>query len=243
MNRAFVVTLVAGASMLFSAGCATKNYARQQMSPVVSKVNDLDAMTAKNSHDIRDTDTRAQAGIQDANTKAAAADQKAQVASQQADQAQTLASNAANRVNSLADQVSNLDNYKTVAEANIHFAFGKADLSRRSKEALDELAQNVPNTKGFIISLEGGTDSVGSPEYNYELSNRRAEAVVQYLAQKHDVPAHKIYVIGLGKDKMVASNASARGRAQNRRVEVRLMTNVVGTPDSNTTAQAQPISR
>jgi outer membrane protein OmpA-like peptidoglycan-associated protein len=77
------------------------------------------------------------------------------------------------------------------------------------------------------VVVEGGTDSVGNATYNYGLSERRAEAVVQYLSEK-SIPPHKIYIVGLGKDKTVASNQSASGRAQNRRVEVRLMTNVLG---------------
>jgi outer membrane protein OmpA-like peptidoglycan-associated protein len=69
---------------------------------------------------------------------------------------------------------------------------------------------------------------VGSADYNYDLSQRRANAVIQYLASKYSVPAHKIYVIGLGKDKPVETNKTSTGRADNRRVDVRLMTNTLG---------------
>ena len=97
-----------------------------------------------------------------------------------------------------------------------------------------------------LAALEGSTDSVGSAEYNYDLSQRRADAVIQYLAAKYNVPAHKIYVIGLGKDKPVETNKTSQGRADNRRVDVRLMTNTVGdstqpaTP--TTTGQMNPSS-
>jgi outer membrane protein OmpA-like peptidoglycan-associated protein len=70
----------------------------------------------------------------------------------------------------------------------------------------------VPNTKGYIITVEGGTDAVGPADYNYGLSERRASSVIQYLGSKYNIPAHKIYVIGLGKDKTVASNETADGR-------------------------------
>ena len=79
----------------------------------------------------------------------------------------------------------------------------------------------------------------GSAEYNYDLSQRRANAVIQYLASKYNVPAHKIYVIGLGKDKPVETNKTAAGRADNRRVDVRLMTNTVG---GSTPASGNPSS-
>src|SRR5438270_6424409 len=231
MSR-IAITVIAAASMMAGVGCATKNNVRAQMTPVVNKINELDDITAKNTNDIKGIDSRTQAGLNDVNTKSAAADQKAQSAGQKANEAQQLASNAANRAESLANTVINLDNYKPVSEASVHFGFDKAELTKRAKAALDEFGAQIPNAKGYIVELIGGTDSVGNKDYNYELSQRRAAAVVQYLAQKYDVPAHKIYVVGLGKDKAVSDNASAKGRAQNRRVDLRLMSNVQGGPES-----------
>lgn len=219
---------VAGAlslSMVFSVGCASKNYVRNQTTPLINKTNELDDLTAKNTRDIRDADTRAQKGIQDVQAKAADADQKALAAGKSADEAQGLANQATTRVGSLTNTVANLDNYKPVVETTVHFGFDKANLSPKAKEALDELGQDLPNAKHYIIVVDGNTDSTGAADYNYQLSQRRASAVIQYLAGKHNVPAHKIYVIGLGKDKPVASNGSTNGRAKNRRVDVRLMTN------------------
>jgi OmpA-OmpF porin, OOP family len=172
------------------------------------------------------------------NEKTAAADQKAVAAGQSADQAQQIASAASTKVETLTNTVANLDNYRPVADTSVHFAFDKADLTKKAKQALDQLANDIPNTKGYLVEIEGGTDSVGSSDYNYRLSERRAQAVIQYLAQNYNVPAHKIYVIGLGKDKSVTPNNSAQGRARNRRVDVRLMTNVQG--DQPTAAQNQP---
>jgi outer membrane protein OmpA-like peptidoglycan-associated protein len=116
----------------------------------------------------------------------------------------------------------------------VKFGFNKDNLTPKAQEALDQLAASITSTKGYIIALEGGTDSVGAADYNYDLSQRRANSVIQYLATKYNVPAHKIYVIGLGKDKPVESNKTSTGRADNRRVDVRLMTNTVG--DSTTPA-------
>ena len=76
--------------------------------------------------------------------------------------------------------------------------------------------------------MEGATDSVGGSDYNYDLSQRRANSVIQYLASEKQIPAHKIYLIGLGKDKPVESNKTAEGRKKNRRVDVNLMTNSTG---------------
>jgi len=243
MNRASLVIMLA-ASMVATVGCASKNYVRQQTTPIINKTNELDDLTAQNTKSIKDVDARAQSGIQQVTTAAAAADEKAQAAGQQAALAQTSADNAVQRVGVLSDAVANLDNYRTVSESAVHFGFDKDFLTKDAKDELDKLATAVPNTKGYIITVEGGTDAVGPADYNYGLSERRASAVIQYLGSKYDIPAHKIYVIGLGKDKPVDDNKTREGRAANRRVNVRLMTNTTGenpqAPAAAPSATANP---
>ncbi len=235
MNRTSL-TIFLAVSMAASVACTSKNYVKQQTTPLINKTNELDDLTAKNSKDIKDVDARAQAGIQAVNVKTADVEQKAQAAEQSATSAQQMADAANNRVGVLTDTVANLDNYRPVAETSVKFGFNKDNLTPKAKEALDQLAGTISSTKGYIIALEGSTDSVGSADYNYGLSQRRADSVIQYLASKYNVPAHKIYVIGLGKDKPVESNKTKEGRAGNRRVDVRLMTNTVG----DTTAPTAP---
>jgi OmpA-OmpF porin, OOP family len=242
MNRVPVVAVLMLGTMAITTGCATKNHVAKETQPMINKVNELDDLTAKTTRDIRDTDQRAQQGIMGVNAKSAEADKKAGDAATRADEAQQLASKASTGVDALTNKVVNLDNYRPVAETAVHFGFDKADLTKKAKEALDQLASEVPNTKGYIVQVEGGTDSVGGKDYNYQLSERRAQVVIQYLAQKHNIPAHKIYVIGLGKDKPVESNKTQAGRADNRRVDVRLMTNTVGAGNQTapTTGQNNP---
>ena len=244
MNRTSLVICLA-ASMAATVGCASKNYVKQQTTPLINKTNELDDLTAKNTRDIKDVDARAQAGIQAVNTKTAEVEQKTQTASQNATQAQQTADAANGRVSVLTNTVANLDNYHAVAETSVKFGFNRDNLTPKAQEALDQLASSIASTKGYIIALEGGTDSVGPADYNYDLSQRRANSVIQYLATKYNVPAHKIYVIGLGKDKPVESNKTREGRADNRRVDVRLMTNTVGDTTPATpaaTGQANPSS-
>ncbi len=245
MNRSSLVIFLA-VSMAATVGCTSKNYVKQQTTPLINKTNELDDMTAKNSKDIKDVDARSQAGIQAVNAKTADVEQKAQAANQSASSAQQMADTANSRVGVLTNTVANLDNYRPVAETSVKFGFNKDNLTPKSMEALDQLAGSIAGTKGYIIALEGGTDSVGSADYNYDLSQRRANSVIQYLASKYNVPAHKIYVIGLGKDKPVETNKTKEGRADNRRVDVRLMTNTVGdtTPSTTptTTGQNNPSS-
>ncbi|MFZ0958565.1 MAG: OmpA family protein [Candidatus Sulfotelmatobacter sp.] len=237
------LTIILAASMLATVGCASKNYVKEQTTPLINKTNELDDLTAKNTKDIKDVDARAQAGIAAVNAKTADVEQKAQTADQTAVSAQQVADAANARVGVLTDTVANLDNYHAVAETSVKFGFNRDNLTPKAKEALDELAGNLATTKGYILALEGGTDSVGSADYNYDLSQRRANSVIQYLASKYNVPAHKIYVIGLGKDKPVEDNKTKAGRADNRRVDVRLMTNSTGdTTKPATTAGTNPSS-
>jgi outer membrane protein OmpA-like peptidoglycan-associated protein len=242
-RTSFVICLAA--AMFATVGCASKTYVKQQTTPLINKTNELDDMTAKNTHDIKDVDARAQAGIAQVNAKTDAVEQKTQAADQTASSAQLMADAANTRVGALTNTVANLDNYHAVAETSVKFGFNKDVLTPKAKESLDQLAGSIASTKGYIIALEGSTDSVGSADYNYDLSQRRANSVIQYLASKYSVPAHKIYVIGLGKDKPVDSNKTATGRADNRRVDVRLMTNAGGDQPISaptTTGQNNPSS-
>jgi OOP family OmpA-OmpF porin len=224
MKHTSLILVLAG-SMAATVGCSSKNYVKQQTAPLINKTNELDDLTAKNTKDIKDVDARAQAGIQAVQAKAAEVDQKAQGAATTAASAQQTADAANTGVASLSDRVANLDNYKPVKEASVKFGFNKDALTKDAMASLDELGGSISATKGYIITLEGATDSIGDSEYNYQLSQRRANSVIQYLASKYSVPAHKIYVIGLGKDKPLNANKTSKDRAENRRVDVKIMTN------------------
>src|SRR5579871_4449663 len=108
MNRTSLIICLA-ASMVATVGCASKNYVKQQTTPLINKTNELDDLTAKNSKDIKDVDARAQAGIQAVNAKTAEVEQKATTAGQTASSAQQLADAANNRVGLLTNTVANLD--------------------------------------------------------------------------------------------------------------------------------------
>jgi len=239
MNRFTALAVLVAGTLPFTVGCATKNYVRNQTTPIINNVNELDDETAKNTRDIKDVDTRAQQGIAQVNEKSAAADQKALAAGQVADQANQNATQASNRITSLAGTVENLDNYKSVNESTVLFGFDKSQLTRKDRQTLDDFAAQLQNQKHYIVQVEGYTDSTGPADYNYQLSQRRADAVIQYLASKYNVPTYKIFLIGLGKDNPVATNTSASGRAKNRRVDVRLMANSLtesaqsSSPNSN----------
>ena len=207
-------------------GCATKNWVKTQTAPIVDHTGRLEDQTAANGRAIRDTDDRAQAGIKQAQGTADTATQNAQVAQKAAGDAEVAANDAVHRADSLDSVVKGLDNYKTMGDVTVTFGFDKAVLTEDDREQLDEFAAKLGSAKSYILEVTGGTDSTGPAQYNYDLSQRRADAVVQYLASKYNIPAHRFYLIGIGKDNAVASNNTAEGRKQNRRVQVQLLTNM-----------------
>lgn len=226
---AYAVGAAAAAFILIgTTGCSSKKYVRSQTEPVIQQTNELDQATAKTQSDIRDTDTRAQQGIQQSQNLANQAQQNAQNAQQAANGAQQSAQEAVNRADTLQGVIANLDQYHQVADVQVHFGFNKTYLTQKDRANLDQFAAQLDTTKSYILEVTGGTDSVGSKDYNYGLSDRRAMAVVQYLASKYNIPPHKFYLVGLGKDQEVATNQTAAGRADNRRVEVQLLSNMSG---------------
>jgi len=209
-------------------GCATKNYVRTQTAPVIQHTGQLDSETAENNRQIKDVNERAQAGIQQAQSAADTANQNAQSAQKAATDADTAANDVAQRADSLDAVVKGLDNYKQVADVSVNFGFDKSVLTEDDRSQLDSFAGQLSSAKNYILEVTGGTDSTGPAQYNYELSNRRADAVVQYLVSKYNIPAHRFYLIGIGKDQEVAPNNTAAGRKKNRRVEVQLLSNMTG---------------
>jgi outer membrane protein OmpA-like peptidoglycan-associated protein len=229
-------------------GCSTKNYVRTQTGPLIEHTDQLDQKSAENNRAIHDVDDRAQAGIGKAQTTADAANVNATNASQAANSADTAANDVAHRADSLESVVKGLDNYKEVTKASVTFGFDKAVLTSDDKAELDQFAGQLGSAKSYILEVTGGTDSVGPAQYNYELSQRRADAVVQYLAAKYNIQAHRFYLIGIGKDQYVADNSTPEGRKENRRVQVRLLSNMSSNSATNgqlpaQTGQANPPSQ
>ncbi len=230
MNYRFGLWMASAALAVMGAtGCATKNWVKSQTAPIVDHTGQLEDKTAANGRAIRDTDDRAQAGIKQAQAAADNATQNAQGATKAAGDAETAANDAVHRADSLDSVVKGLDNYKTMANATVNFGFDKAMLTKDDKDQLDSFAGQLSSAKSYILEVTGGTDSTGPAQYNYDLSQRRADAVVQYLAAKYNIPAHRFYLIGIGKDDAVADNSTADGRKQNRRVQIQLLSNTSGS--------------
>ena len=142
---------------------------------------------------------------------------------------------AYNRVDSLSGVVAGLDQYKQVSDTSVTFGFDKSALNASDRRQLDTLAASLQSSRHYIVQLTGGTDSVGSAQYNYELSQKRADTVANYLQAKYGIAPHKFYLVGIGKDSAVATNRTATGRSKNRRVDVQVLSNM---QDENATTAA-----
>jgi OmpA-OmpF porin, OOP family len=233
--RAFATTCILTGALL-AGGCATKKYVRNTTAPVQAKVDQVGEQTNRNSQGIEDTKTQvkqvdehAQSGIAAAQERASAADThagEAMTRANAAQQAASQASQAADRANqdigSLRSVVANIDDYKLQASTTVPFHFNKYTLDTQAKQDLDKLAGDVKTNKRFFIAVEGYTDRVGDKQYNEMLSGKRANAVVQYLVAKHDIPIYRIHMIGLGGQKPLAEERGRAARAKNRRVEVKV---------------------
>jgi OOP family OmpA-OmpF porin len=163
--------------------------------------------------------------------------------------AQETADAAVAGVNATNERISSLDDYVVQDVTAINFRNNSAVLSAESKQQLDDLANKAMNAKGYVIEITGYTDSTGSIQKNRALSQRRADAVVRYLAENHRIPLRRIVTpFGYGEAQAVADNRTREGRAQNRRVEVKILVSrglvqpgpSMTTPNSSTSSTENP---
>ena len=187
---------------------ARKKYVQRQLEPIRGRVSELDELTASNSKAIRDVDSRAQEGIRLASAKADQADLHAAEAGSRAQQANLVATQASTRLNTVEQVVGNLDSYHPVTEAEIRLKPGQVALTRKAKDALDEVAKSVEGQKGYIIEVQGF--SSGKGQAAIQNSQHMAQSVVRYLVLNHEIPVYRIYLLGLGN---TPRPATAGGRA------------------------------
>jgi len=238
---------------ILSGGCATKKYVRNTTAPVQAKVDQVGEQANRNAaateearKEIKQVDERAESGISAAKERAMTADNHAGEAMNKANEAATAAADARSRADqatseiaSIRNIVSNIDDYKPVAETTVTFGFNKDKLTPEAQQALDKVATDKGNLKRYVIAVEGFTDKVGTPDYNNALSQRRANAVVNYLVTKYDIPLYRIYMVGLGSQKPADEGKTREARSKNRRVEIKIYS-ADQTVASNTAPAANP---
>ena len=175
---------------------------------------------------------------QTADTRVAPVEANMERISGQMDELYAVAAEARAEAANANERISSLDDYDQQETVAVTFKVNSAVLSPEAKQQLDDFAAKVQPAKNYMIEVSGHTDSTGGDAKNFHLSQQRAEAVVQYLAVTHKLPLRRfITPMGYGKTEAVAENNTAAGRAQNRRVEVKMLTNR-GLSQQRTTAPA-----
>ena len=200
--------------------CATKKFVRGEVTQVNDKVDTLSKSVEENQERTRSNEGR----IGEVDQRAAAAAQSAEKANGRAEEAYSAANTAGERAAAIEKASKRLVYEVVLNEEKGNFKFGKAVMPDDAKAELDTLVQQLKNEpNGGYIEIEGHTDNAGSKELNYKLGLERAENVKRYLYEQHQVPLHKINVISYGEDKPVAPNKTRDGRAQNRRVVIKVL--------------------
>lgn len=160
----------------------------------------------------------------------------------QIDELYAVAAEARAEANNANERITALDDYDVQETVAVNFRTNSAVLSPQAKQQLDTLAEKTVNAKAYMIEVAGFTDSTGGEAKNFRLSRERADAVVQYLAVTHKIPLRRfITPMGYGKTSAVADNTTTAGRAQNRRVEVKMLLNRGMTqPRTTSSTTSQP---
>jgi outer membrane protein OmpA-like peptidoglycan-associated protein len=221
MKKLVLVVPVLALALSGTTACATKKFVRTNVGEVNDKVDTLSKSVEENQERTKANEAR----IGEVDQRVAQADQKAVQAGSRANEAFTAAEAVNTRADAL-DKASKRLVYEVVlSEDKGNFKFGKALMPDEAKAELDTLVQQLKaEPKGAYIEIEGHTDSAGSPQGNFRLGLERAENVKRYLYEQHQVPLHRINVISYGEDKPIAPNKTRDGRAQNRRVVIKVLT-------------------
>jgi peptidoglycan-associated lipoprotein len=219
--RQFILAIPIAALVLGgSTACATKKFVRTSVGEVNDKADSIGKAVEETQERTRQNEGRI-----------AAVDQKADQAAQSAHQANNAAGEARNAADVAASKADAVDKaskrlvYEVVlSEDQGNFKFGKTALPDEAKAKLDDMiAQIKADPKGAYFEIEGHTDSVGGKKVNERIGLERAEAVKRYLYEQHQIPLHKMNVISYGEEKPIAPNKTKAGRAQNRRVVIKVL--------------------
>jgi outer membrane protein OmpA-like peptidoglycan-associated protein len=225
-------------------GClATRKHVKSVSDPLDRRIGGLEAK----SREVDTTLATHEKGITAADERAKGADQHAAAASQEAKAAQeriaqvdkdakeqnAVVARSANEAKSTADRgvakateveqrLGSLDNYQVAGTQSVLFGFSKSNLTPDATKQLDEVVAEAKKHTRYVIEVQGFTDKTGSADTNLVLSRQRADEVVRYLTQQHQIPLYRIYQLGAGAAVPVADDKTREGRKQNRRVEVKV---------------------
>ena len=227
LRKFFVAVPIAALAIGGSAACATKKFVRTSVGEVNDKVDSMGRSLEETQERTRQNEGR----ISEVDQKAQAAGQAAQQANTAAAAANSAAAAAHSAANEVGTKFDTFDKssrrlvYEVVlSEDSGNFKFGKTALPDEAKQKIDEMvAQLKQDPKNVFIEIEGHTDNIGDRILNQKIGLERAEAVERYLYEQYQIPLHKMNVISYGQEKPIAPNKTRAGRAQNRRVVIKVL--------------------
>jgi peptidoglycan-associated lipoprotein len=225
--RKALVLISALALGLAGSACASKGFVKNQVGQVSGKVDSLgqsleqtQEMTKANEAKINDVDQKTQAAQASANT----AQQAASAADQKAVAANDAATTVNGRVDDLDKSTKRLMYTVVLNDAEGNFKFNSTTLPDEAKSKIDDMVKGIiADPKGAYFEIEGHTDNVGPADVNQKIGMERADAVKMYLYEQYQIPLHRMNVISYGAEKPVAPNTTKDGRAQNRRVVIKVL--------------------
>jgi peptidoglycan-associated lipoprotein len=223
-RKFFVATSLTVFAIGGSTACATKKFVRTSVGEVNEKVDSQGRAIEETQERTRKNEGR----ISEVDQKAGAAAQSAQAANEAATAARSAATAVGTEANTKFENIDKASKrlvYEVVlSEDSGNFKFGKTTLPDEAKAKIDEMvAQIKQDPKNIYLEIEGHTDNVGAPKTNEQIGMARAEAVKRYLYEQYQIPLHKMNVISYGEEKPVAPNKTKAGRAQNRRVVIKVL--------------------
>jgi len=221
-----LLTAIAAVSIMAGAGsaCATKKFVRGQVDAVNGKVETLGQSLEATQQQTKENAGRITQVDQKIDQVAATSSAATKVAQTAATAAQGAADASMAKANAVDMASKRLIFQVVISDAEGNFKLGKADLPDDVKAKLDELASKLKSDPaGNYIEIEGHTDATGTTVTNERLGLARAEAAKKYLYDAYQIPLHKINVISYGEEKPVAPNGTRAGRAQNRRVVIKVL--------------------
>jgi outer membrane protein OmpA-like peptidoglycan-associated protein len=220
MKRFVTAIAISALALGGSTACATKKMVRQRVGEVNDKVDTL-------SKGLEETQQRTKANegrIGEVDQRVTQVDQKAAAANARADEAVAAAGKADSHAAAIEEKSKRLVYEVVLSEDKGGFKFGQATIPPDMQASIDQLvAQLKANPNGGYIEIEGHTDNVGPKDANYKVGLERAEAVKRYLYESQQIPLHKMNVISYGEEKPIAPNKTKDGRAQNRRVVIKVL--------------------
>jgi peptidoglycan-associated lipoprotein len=224
MRNSLMTVGVIVAALSVAPACATKKFVRTS----VGEVNDKVTSQGKSLEETQERVRAAEGRITETDAKAIAAGESANkanaAAAEAANRAVEVGKTAETRAMSIEGEMRKLIFETVLSEDRGQFKLGKAELPEDATGAIDTMVNQLKADKKAVwVEIEGHTDSTGDKKMNELLGLNRAEAVKRYLYEKHQIPLHKINVISYGEDKPVAPNNTRDGRAQNRRVVIKVL--------------------